>query len=150
MNAGERLGLGSFALGYAAALVAILVLDGLWLGLVSKDLYKREMGSLMAESFRVGPMVLFYALYPAALVYLVMAGAPTGWAEAIARGAVLGLAAYGAYDLTNLAIVRDWPLRISVIDMANCNTTRPLRIMAADPDFSLIPFKTNTGLKEER
>ena len=116
--AGDRLGAGQFGLAYAAALVVILVLDGLWLGFVSKDLYKREMGSLMAETFRVAPMVLFYALYPAALVYLTVGNAPTGWAEAIVRGVVLGLAAYGAYDLTNLAIIRDWPVKISVIDMA--------------------------------
>ena len=118
MTTGDRLGLGSLGLGYAAALVAILVLDGIWLGLVSKDLYKREMGTLMAETFRVGPMVLFYGLYPAALVYLTVGTAPTGWGEVILRGAVLGLAAYGAYDLTNLAVVRDWPLKISVIDLA--------------------------------
>ena len=118
MTTGDRLGFGSLGLGYAAALVAILVLDGIWLGLVSKDLYKREMGTLMAETFRVGPMVLFYGLYPAALVYLTVGTAPTGWGEVILRGAVLGLAAYGAYDLTNLAVVRDWPLKISVIDLA--------------------------------
>ena len=51
-------------------------------------------------------------------VYLTVGNAPTGWAEAIVRGVVLGLAAYGAYDLTNLAIIRDWPVKISVIDMA--------------------------------
>ena len=116
--AGDRLGAGQFALAYAAALVVILVLDGIWLGFVSKDLYKQEMGGLMADTFRVAPMVLFYALYPAALVYLTVGNAPTGWGEAIVRGLVLGLAAYGAYDLTNLAIVRDWPLKISVIDLA--------------------------------
>jgi uncharacterized membrane protein len=118
MSAGARLEGGQLALAYAAALVAILVLDGFWLGLVAKDLYKREMGALMAESVRVVPGLLFYLLYPAALVYLTLLTQPAGWAEAIARGAVLGLAAYGAYDLTNLAIVRDWPLRISLIDWA--------------------------------
>ena len=116
--AGDRLGAGQFGLAYVAALVVILVLDGLWLGFVSKDLYKREMGSLMAETFRLAPIVLFYALYPAALVYLTVGSAPTGWTEAIVRGLVLGVAAYGAYDLTNLAIIRDWPVKISVIDMA--------------------------------
>ena len=116
MSAGARLAAGQLGLAYGAALVAILVLDGLWLGLVAKDLYRREMGALMADTFRVAPGLLFYLLYPAALVYLTLFTQPTGWGEAIARGAVLGLAAYGAYDLTNLAIVRDWPLKISLID----------------------------------
>src|SRR5436190_1175384 len=83
------------------ALVAILVLDGLWLGLIAKDLYKREMGSLMAEQVRVLPVIVFYALYPAALVYLTLMAPPSGWPEAALRGAILDLAAYGAYDLTN-------------------------------------------------
>jgi len=58
--------------------------------------------------------------------------------DAALRSAVLGLAAYGAYDLTNLAIVRDWPLRISMIDWAWgavicaagwCNVERPFLLM---------------------
>jgi uncharacterized membrane protein len=118
VSAGARLGAGQLGLAYGAALVAILVLDGVWLGFVARDLYKREMGSLMADTFRVAPGLIFYLLYPAALVYLTLFRQPTGWGEAIARGAVLGLAAYGAYDLTNLAIVRDWPLGISLIDWA--------------------------------
>jgi len=111
-----RLSAGQFGIGYLAALAAILVLDGIWLGLVSKDLYKREMGSLLADSIRIWPVVLFYVVYPAALVYLTIHVQPQGWGEAALRGLVLGLAAYGAYNLTNYAIVRDWPLRISAID----------------------------------
>ncbi|MDQ6685167.1 MAG: DUF2177 family protein [Pseudomonadota bacterium] len=113
-----RLSLGQFGIGWLAALVAILVLDGLWLGFVARDLYKREMGALLAESVRVLPAVVFYGLYPAALVFLTVTTPPSGWPEAALRGAVLGLAAYGAYDLTNLAIVRDWPIRISLLDWA--------------------------------
>ena len=43
---------------------------------------------------------------------------PAGWGEALLRGAVLGLAAYGAYDLTALSVVRNWPLKLSLIDLA--------------------------------
>ena len=118
MVAGTRLAAGSFGLAWLAAFAAMIVLDGIWLGLVAKGLYQREMGSLMADPVRVAPIVAFYLLFPVALVYLTLFNAPSGWLEAIVRGAVLGLAAYGAYDLTNLAIVRDWPVRISMIDWA--------------------------------
>lgn len=111
-----RLSAGQFGIAWLAVLAGILVLDGLWLGFVAKDLYKREMGGLLADPVRVAPAVVFYALYPAALVYLALFAQPAGWLEAVLRGAVIGLAAYGAYDLTNLAIVRDWPLKISLID----------------------------------
>jgi uncharacterized membrane protein len=118
MVAGTRLAAGSFGLAWLAAFVAMIVLDGIWLGLVAKGMYQSEMGSLMADPVRVVPIVAFYLLFPIALVYLALFNAPSGWLDAIVRGAVLGLAAYGAYDLTNLAIVRDWPLRISMIDWA--------------------------------
>ena len=112
------LSIGQFGIGWAAALVTILVLDGLWLGLIAKDLYKNEMGSLLAVQIRVLPAIVFYAVYPAALVFLTVATPPGSWPAAALRGAVLGLAAYGAYDLTNMAIVKDWPVRISLIDWA--------------------------------
>ena len=118
MATDTRLAAGSFALAWLAAFVAIIVLDGIWLGLVARGMYQREMGSLMADPVRVVPIVAFYLLFPIALVYLTLFNAPSGWTEAILRGAVLGLAAYGAYDLTNLAVVRDWPFRLSMIDWA--------------------------------
>lgn len=111
-----RLSAGQFGLAYLAVLTVLLVLDGMWLGVVAKGLYQREMGSLLADSVRIGPAVLFYALYPAALVYLTLFTEPRSWTEAALRGAVLGVAAYGAYNLTNLAILRDWPIRISAVD----------------------------------
>ena len=118
MAAGTRLSAGSFGFAWLAALVAMIVLDGIWLGLVAKGLYQREMGSLMADPVRLVPTVAFYLLFPVALVYLTLFNASSGWGETIIRGAVLGLAAYGAYDLTNLAVVRDWPIRLSIIDWA--------------------------------
>ena len=118
MGSSTRLAAGELALAYGAALLALVVLDGIWLGFLTKDLYRREMGTLMTDSVRVVPAILFYVLYPAALVYLTMLTAPAGWAEAALRGAVLGLAAYGAYNLTNLAIIKDWPVSLTFVDLA--------------------------------
>lgn len=101
---------------YLAVLVAVAVLDAVWLGVIAEDLYRLQMGSLMADSVRAIPAVLFYLLYPIAVVYLALWNQPTGWLDAALRSAVLGLAAYGAYDLTNMAIVRGWPVQLSLID----------------------------------
>lgn len=113
---GTRMTSGQFAIGYVAVLVAVAVLDALWLGLVAKDLYKREMGSLMSDSVRIVPAALFYLLYPLAVVYLGLVIEPAGWREAMLRSAVLGLAAYGAYDLTNMSVIRGWPISLGLID----------------------------------
>ena len=114
----DRLTASSFARAYVAVLIALAALDALWLGVLTRDLYRREMGSLMADSFRLGPAVLFYLLYPLAVTHLALLHRPRGAVEAMVRAAVLGLAAYGAYNLTNLAIVRGWPLELSLIDWA--------------------------------
>jgi len=115
---GSRLTPTQFGLAYVVVLVVVVALDALWLGVLGKDLYKREMGDLMSDSVRVVPVALFYLLYPLALVYLALFTAPSGWGEALLRSAVLGLAAYGAYDLTNLAIVRGWSVRLALVDWA--------------------------------
>lgn len=107
---------GRFALAYLGSIVALGALDGVWLGLVAKGLYQREMGELMAPSFRVWTAALFYLLYPLAVVFLCLHVQPASVWEAVARGAVLGAAAYGAYNLTNASILKGWPIGLSAID----------------------------------
>jgi len=108
---------------YAAATLLMLTLDGLWLGLLAKDFYQQGLGHLMADSPRWGPALLFYALYPLGL--LVFAVLPTsqgmgsaGLASTLLRCALFGLMAYATYDLSNLATLKDWPLLVSVVDVA--------------------------------
>ena len=84
---GARLPVGGFALAYLGAIVAIGILDGVWLGLVAKGMYQREMGALMAPSFRVWTAGLFYVLYPLAVVYLCVHVQPASAWEAVVRGA---------------------------------------------------------------
>lgn len=108
----------AFLKSYFAALLVMGVLDALWLGVLAKDFYRQEMGALMAEQNRWAPALVFYFLYPAALVALALfpAGQPLGMQ--IARAALVGLVAYGVYDLTNLATLGHWPLRLALVDTA--------------------------------
>ncbi|WP_099797395.1 DUF2177 family protein [Variovorax sp. 54] len=107
-------------LAWAATLVVLLALDTLWLGFVADGLYQREMGTLMSPDPRLGVATAFYLLYPIGL--LVFAIVPGLRAQGVVRAALLGglfgLFCYGTYDLTNLAVVRGWPLALSFIDMA--------------------------------
>lgn len=105
---------------YLVAGVTLLVVDLVWLAYIARDLYRREMGALLAENVRLVPAAAFYLMYVAAVVYFaVLPALRSGqWTDAILPGAVLGLVAYGTYDLTALAVVRDWPVRLSFIDMA--------------------------------
>jgi uncharacterized membrane protein len=104
---------------------AILVLDLVWLGLIMRDFYSRELGDLArrsGEAFapRWGPAIGAYVLIPAGLVLfdrpLLAEQAPL-W-QAFGWGAAFGLVLYGVYDLTNLAILEKWTLRVTLADMA--------------------------------
>jgi uncharacterized membrane protein len=105
---------------YLAALVPFLVIDLIWLGVVAKGLYRREMGDLIRQPINKTAALAFYLLYPLGLVIFVLpqALAPGGGgvSEAFIRGALLGMLAYGTYDLTNLATVRGFSTKIALID----------------------------------
>lgn len=109
-----------FLYAWAATFVIMLVLDALWLGLIARRFYADAMGDLMAKKPRWGAAALFYLAYPAGLAFFaVLPGLETSpWLHAGLKGALFGMFCYGTYDLTNLAVVRHWPLKLSLADLA--------------------------------
>jgi uncharacterized membrane protein len=94
------------------------ILDALWLGWLARDFYRREIGSLMADSIRWLPAAVFYLGYPAGLVALALTPIPAGLGDAILRSALLGLVVYGVYDMTNMATLKQWSWQLAAVDMA--------------------------------
>jgi uncharacterized membrane protein len=107
----------AFFISYLAALVALAVLDGLWLGLVARDFYKARLGQLLLDQPNWPVAALFYLIHAAGIVVFPMALAGTGLA-AVLYGALFGLAVYAAYDITNLATLRGWSVALSLVDLA--------------------------------
>jgi uncharacterized membrane protein len=109
-----------YPIAYLASLAAFLLADAVWLGLMAGRVYKPAMGSLVLDNFAIAPAIAFYALYGVGLV--VFAVLPSYGADkpyqALLLGALFGLVAYGTYDLTNLATLRNWPLSVTILDMA--------------------------------
>jgi len=100
-----------------ATATAMLVLDLAWLGVVARGLYVSALGPLMRPEAFLPAAVLFYAFYVAVIVAWAVLGTPSPQAAAL-RGAALGFVAYATYDLTNWAVLRDWPAWIVPIDIA--------------------------------
>ena len=109
-----------YMVAYTAAAGVFLIADAIWLGVVAKGLYRAQIGHLLAPDFRVGPAVAFYLMYLVGVVYFaVMPALESGrWQDAILPGALLGFMAYGTYDFTNWAVMKDWPAGITFIDLA--------------------------------
>jgi uncharacterized membrane protein len=105
---------------YGATALTFLVLDAIWLMSMVDRIYRPGIGHLMAERPNLVAAVPFYLLYVLGiLVFAVMPGLRAqDWTVALGLGALLGLFAYGTYDLTNLATLKGWPVSLSLIDMA--------------------------------
>lgn len=105
---------------YAGTVVVMVLLDLLWLGVIAKPMYQHGIGHLMAGKPNVAVAILFYALYAVGIVIFAVSPQSNGvsWSMTLATGALFGFFAYATYDLTNLATLRDWPLGLSLIDIA--------------------------------
>jgi len=99
-----------FLLGFVSVLVTMLVVESVWFATVVDRVYRPELGDLLAADVRVLPAILFYLSYPIAVVILAIRPHDAVQKPLLAagRGVVLGLAAYGAYELTNLATLAGW------------------------------------------
>lgn len=102
---------------YAATLLTFAALDVIWLAVMGPRLYKPRLGDLLGETLRLGPTIAFYLLFAAGATLLVVLPALRGGPQVLATAPILGLVAYGAYDLTNWATLKRWSALITVADM---------------------------------
>ncbi len=110
--------MGRNAVVYLATLAVVLVLDYLWLRVIATSWYESAIGHLMAPKPNLWAAGAFYLLYPVGLVVFAALPAEGVLLRGLLLGALFGLFCYGTYDATNLAILRDWPLGITLLDVA--------------------------------
>ena len=105
---------------YGVTGAVLFAADLVWLGVVAKDFYRRYLPTLLRPDVRWGPGLLFYLIYVAALVVFVVQPAieRKSLGRAVALGAFFGVTAYATYDLTSLALIRDFPTLVAVVDIA--------------------------------
>ncbi len=105
---------------YAIAFPIFLAVDMIWLGFLAKDLYRQQIGFLMKGDINWLAVIIFYFLFIAGLVLFVILPAfeKQSWINALLFGALFGLVTYATYDLTNLAVLKDWPLLVTIVDLA--------------------------------
>ena len=104
---------------YLATGLTFVALDYLWLTTASPRLYQNEIGLLLLAQPKLAPAVAFYLIYLVGVVaFVVIPAAEKGQLRAAAlRGALFGVVAYATYDLTNLATLEGFTIRVAVIDM---------------------------------
>lgn len=104
---------------YAIALPVFFIIDMVWLGLVAKGFYRDQIGALMKTHVNWSAAIVFYLIFIAGLVVFVIAPAMEkgSWKHALLFGALFGFVCYATYDLTNLAVAKDWPLLVTIVDL---------------------------------
>lgn len=105
---------------YFATLVAFFVIDMVWLGLVARTFYSQHLGFIMAPSINWLAAIIFYLLFIVGiLVFVVVPGLESNSLRTtLLRAVLFGLITYATYDLTNLATLKDWPVLVTIVDMA--------------------------------
>lgn len=101
------------------ALPVFFIIDMIWLVLVAKNFYQKQIGFLMRPDVNWIAAIVFYLLFIAGLIIFVIQPAleKNSWIYALLTGAFFGLVTYATYDLTNLATIKNWPLIVTIVDL---------------------------------
>jgi uncharacterized membrane protein len=104
---------------YLLTTLVFFAVDMAWLGFIAKDLYRKYLGSFLADKINWAAALVFYFLFIMGIFYFsILPAAEKGsWVKAVISGAFFGFITYATYDLTNLATLKGWPLPIVFIDI---------------------------------
>jgi uncharacterized membrane protein len=104
---------------YLCTLLAFFAIDIVWLGLVARGFYQKQLGFLLRANPNWPAAIVFYLLFVFGLVvFVVVPSLEAGSTrKVLILGALFGLITYATYDLTNLATVKDWPWIVTVADL---------------------------------
>ncbi|MEG0293509.1 DUF2177 family protein [Enterococcus sp.] len=104
---------------YLLSAIVFLIFDLFWLLVVSKKMYQQFIGHLMGD-VRIMPAIIFYFLYVSGVLYFVILPGieKNSLIYTLLSGAFFGLICYATYDLTNLSTLKNWPVTMTLIDLA--------------------------------
>jgi len=104
---------------YGLTVPVFFVIDIIWLGVVAKSFYQKNLKYILSPNVNWTAAIIFYLIYIAGiLIFAVLpAVAKDSLRHAAVWGALFGFFTYATYDLTNLALLRDWPLNIVFVDI---------------------------------
>lgn len=115
----------------------LLLLDGLWLGWLSYDIYFRYLNHFIQLTDGRMDINLLAAgvVYVTIMVGIVVFVLPRAQGDVILAGgygALFGMVTYAIYNFTNLAVLASWPWQICIIDtlwgMVLCGLTSALTV----------------------
>ena len=104
---------------YIVTAALFFAIDILWLGVIAKNFYKRHLGRFFRDRVNWTAASIFYCLYILGIIiFAILPGMNfDSMVRTVILGMLYGLFTYATYDLTNLATLKDWPVKIVVVDI---------------------------------
>jgi uncharacterized membrane protein len=102
---------------YLATLFVLIPLDFLFLGVVARDFFTSQVGNMLGE-LKLVPAALFYLLYVIGVLVFVSGSPSSTWQSTLLFGALFGFFCYATFDLTSLALLRNWSWAVAVVDVS--------------------------------
>ena len=104
---------------YLLTVPVFFIIDLIWLGVVAKNFYQKNLKYILSPDVNWTAAIIFYLISIAGiLIFAVLpAVAKDSLRHAVVWGALFGFFTYATYDLTNLALLKDWPLNIVFVDI---------------------------------
>ena len=104
---------------YVIATITFFAIDLTWLGLIARKFYFDQLGHLMKTDINWIAAITFYLIFIVGILVFAVYPAlnSNSIQKALLLGALFGFIAYATYDLTNLATLKDWPVKLVIVDM---------------------------------
>jgi uncharacterized membrane protein len=102
---------------YLVTLFVIVPIDFLFLGVIAKGFFTSQVGHLLGE-IKLVPAVLFYLTYVAGILIFVSGGTGATWQSTLLYGALFGFFCYATFELTSMAMLKNWSWAVVVVDIA--------------------------------
>ena len=109
----------TYIIAYGIVTLIFFLLDFLWLGVIAKNFYADQLGNMMLDSPKLGIAAVFYMSYTIGIVVFAIKPALENDSvmNAVLYAALFGFLAYGTYDFTNMATLKRWPVKMSIVDL---------------------------------
>ena len=104
---------------FLTSFVTFLLLDALWLGLIARSFYSKQLSLYLTDNVIWLSALIFYVIFNIGLLIFVILPSieKNSYSTLFIYSLLYGLVTFATYDLTNLATIKDWPLIVSIVDM---------------------------------
>lgn len=104
---------------FLVSFVTFLILDAIWLGVISKNFYAKNLSDYLTNDIVWPAAIIFYLLFNIGLIVFVILPAieENSYITLIMYALLYGLVTFSTYDLTNLATIKNWPVIVTIVDI---------------------------------